>query len=64
MQDDSMREIVRLARRDRVTIYTTDDDAFDLDRWERADRYALRMMIGATALLVIVLILAILGVAR
>lgn len=64
MQDDPVHEILRLARRDRVTIYTTDDDAFDLDRWERADRYALRMMIGATALLVIVLILAILGVAR
>lgn len=64
MQHDSMREIARLARRDRVTIYTTDADVFDLDRWERADRYALRVMIGATALLAIVLILAILGAAR
>lgn len=63
MTHDPMRDLADLAARDRVTIYT-DSDAFDLERWERADRAATRLMIGAILLLTIALVLAILGAAR
>lgn len=62
MTHDPMRDLAEMAARDRVTIYT-DTDAFDLERWERADRAATRLMIGAILLLSAVMVLAILGAA-